>query len=362
MPPKSLLTNLQICRGLAAVMVVIGHSFRDFEFIAAKTGLEVTERVVNWSCGVDIFFVISGFIMVHVAGSDFGTPHGPQRFMLKRFLRIAPLYWLVTTVLLGGAMIAPSLLNVPIGGLQHVLTSYFFVPDWRPDMSSIQPVMALGWTLNYEMLFYVVFASCMLLPFKLGIAALTGFFVCGVAARAGFEIEQTQFSFWFNPIVLEFVFGVFIGVAYRTGFRFSQSIAVAIGLAGFVLVAWMWPGFDDSKNSTNFLRFGLPAAAFISAAALGPQLAGTSLARFGVLIGNASYALYLIHPFIIRPMRVVWLKLGLEALPPVAYVLICTMGASVAGLLLHRFVELPMGRYLNSLTRHLVQTAPRLAR
>ena len=95
-------------------------------------------------------------------------------------------------------------------------------------MSVVRPVMALGWTLNYEMLFYVFFAGSMFMPFNRAIALLTALFVGGVAARAFFRIEQTQLAFWMDPLILEFLFGAYVGIAYRAdgsvGARFSDTV------------------------------------------------------------------------------------------------------------------------------------------
>lgn len=128
---KNILVNLQICRGVAALLVVIGHSLHDYDAIAARAGLPADGAIFNWGCGVDIFFVISGFIMVHVASDDFTKPHAGANFILKRIARIVPLYWSMTTLVIVGGIIAPRLLNEPIGGVWHAVASYLFIPDKR---------------------------------------------------------------------------------------------------------------------------------------------------------------------------------------------------------------------------------------
>jgi exopolysaccharide production protein ExoZ len=346
MKATSVISSLQICRGLAALLVVVGHSLHDLDSIAARAGLEPLHTSINWGCGIDIFFVISGFIMVHVAAPEFATPGAPWRFMSKRLARIVPLYWLVTTVLIVGALVAPSLLNVPIGGAQHIVSSYLFIPDWRPDMSVVRPVMALGWTLNYEMLFYVFFACAMFLPFPRAVAALTIVFVGGVIAKRVFQIEQTQLAFWMDPLVLEFLFGVYVGMAYRAGWRLNGPTALILGALGFVGVATGLPEALGISIDANFIRYGVPAALLIAAATLGPNLPDMLPVRFGAALGDSSYALYLIHPFIIRPLREVWLRMGGAALPLAAYVVVCVILAVLAAFALHYWLELPIGRAL----------------
>jgi exopolysaccharide production protein ExoZ len=348
MRDQNVLPNLQICRGLAALLVVVGHSLHDLDSIAAREGLEPLRTSVIWGCGIDIFFVISGFIMVHVAASDFAVPGAPWRFMTKRIARIAPLYWLVTTTLILGALVAPGLLNVPIGGARHIISSYLFIPDWRPDMSVVRPVMALGWTLNYEMLFYVFFAGSMFMPFNRAIALLTALFVGGVAARAFFRIEQTQLAFWMDPLILEFLFGAYVGIAYRAGWRLNAPAALALGALGFVLVTTNLPEALGLNVDAQFIRYGVPAAMLIAAATMGPSPPDKLPVGFGVALGDASYALYLSHPFVIRPLREIWLKAGGAALPLWAFSVVCAILAVLVAFALHQYLELPIARGLRS--------------
>lgn len=343
---KGVISNLQICRALAALIVVIGHSLHDLDTVAARAGVEPVRSAINWGAGIDIFFVVSGFIMIYVAGRDFGEPGAPRRFLLKRVARVAPLYWLVTSALIVGSLIAPSLLNVPIGGARHIVASYLFIPDWRPDMSLVRPVMALGWTLNYEMLFYVVFGCAMALPLRFAVPAMTALLVGGTLAKSAFDIQQTQLAFWTDPIILEFLFGVYIGLAHRAGWRLSAPAAIALGLAGLALVTTALPEAAGLTISANFLRYGAPAAMLVGAAALGPQLPGLAPVRFTIALGDASYALYLSHPFVIRPLREIWLKIGGADLPLVAFSVVCTIGAIAVAFALHIYLEKPIARLL----------------
>jgi peptidoglycan/LPS O-acetylase OafA/YrhL len=341
---KGVISNLQVCRALAALIVVIGHSLHDLDTVAARAGLEPVRSAINWGAGIDIFFVVSGFIMIHVAGQDFAKPGAPRRFLVKRVARVAPLYWLVTTALIVGSLAAPSLLNVPIGGARHILTSYLFIPDWRPDMSLVRPVMALGWTLNYEMLFYVVFGCAMVLPLRLAVPAMTALFVGGALAKSAFDIQQTQLAFWTDPLVLEFLFGVYLGLAHRAGWRLSAPAAIALGAAGLTLVTTALPEAIGVSIPENFLRYGLPAAMLVGAAALGPQAPAIGPVRFAVALGDASYALYLSHPFVIRPLREIWLKIGGAELPLVAFSVVCALAAVAVAFALHVYLEKPIAR------------------
>ncbi len=297
--------------------------------------------------------------MVYVAGDEFGAIGASRRFLVKRVARVAPLYWLVTTALILGSLVAPSLLNVPIGGARHILASYLFIPDWRPDMSVVRPVMALGWTLNYEMLFYVVFGCAMMLPLRIGVAAMTALFVAAALLKSLLHIEQTQLAFWMDPLTLEFLFGVYIGLAHRAGWRVSAPVAIALAVAGLILVTTVLPEAADLTISANFLRYGLPAAMLVGAAALGPQLPAIAPVRFAVALGDASYALYLSHPFVIRPLREVWYRLGGAHLPLAAFSMVCLLVAVAVAFALHVYLEDPIAQRLAAALRPVLASSVR---
>jgi peptidoglycan/LPS O-acetylase OafA/YrhL len=345
------LANLQICRALAAVIVVIGHGLHDVDTIAARAGIPAEHAFVNWGAGVDMFFVISGFIMVHVAGGEFAKTGASGRFLLNRLIRVVPLYWTITTALILGSWLAPRLLNVPIGGAWHIIASYLFIPDWRADHSSIRPVMALGWTLNFEILFYAAFAAAMLLPFRRGLIALASVFTAAVAAQALVKSDQTQIAFWCDPVLFEFLFGAAIGCAYRAGWRLSMGAALAMGAIGFSLLLADLTALLTLPPRTSFLTSGLPAMMVVAAAALGPELRRGLALSTGVAVGNASYALYLIHPFVIRPMREVWSKTGAASLPLWMFTAVCATLAILIALGIHRWLETPATAWLRRFTK-----------
>jgi peptidoglycan/LPS O-acetylase OafA/YrhL len=341
------LVNLQICRALAAVMVVLGHGLHDAQWLAAH-GHGTAEIQPNW--GVDVFFVISGFIMVHVSAGDFAEPGAPWRFLRRRLARIVPLYWTLTTLLIVGSLWAPGLLNVPTGSVAHIVDSYLFIPDWRADMSAMRPVMALGWTLNYEMLFYVFFAASMFLPFQRAVALLTALFAAAVAANAAFHVTQSQLSYWMDPLILEFLFGVYLAIAYRARLRLGPVsalvlAAVALAALGSGAIGTVFPAVEDVRT----ISFGLAAALLVAAAALGPALPDWRAVRLATALGDASYALYLVHPFVIRPLRAIFFKL--PALPLQIFCPLALSCAVIAAFVVHHVFERPVTRLLQGRCR-----------
>jgi exopolysaccharide production protein ExoZ len=281
--------------------------------------------------------------MVHTSADLFGRPGAWRVFLARRIARIVPLYWLLTTALLLGGLVAPRLLNVPIGDWQHILASYLFIPSLRGG-DETRPVMALGWTLNLEMLFYVLFAGAMLLPLRRGMIALT--IVIGSLALAGTFLQptQVQLAFWTQQIILEFLFGCLLALLHRQGVRLPAAgalLLVALGFAGMFKVH----GLDAGETTLPALRWGLPAVMVVGGAALyrGPA---PRLVLLLTGLGNASYSLYLFHPFALRPLREVWIKLVGGSLPLEIYIVVALAVAAFASTLLYRWVERPMGRWL----------------
>lgn len=339
-----LLDNLQVCRAFAAITVVMGHALHDAGVVAARRSVEAAGPGIDWTFGVDVFFVISGFIMVHVSGKDFARPGAAWQFLRRRLIRIVPLYWTLTTIVLVVGLLKPQLLAIPVGSFSYVVSSYLFIPEWRvgAPVPEIRPLLALGWTLNYEMVFYVALAGVMFLPVKRAIAVLTGLFAAAVTARFALDIQQTQLMFWSDPIILEFLMGCYLALARRAGWRLPAPAALllaAIGIAGLI-------ANSGSAAELRPLMVGLPALMLVAAAALGPTLPGSTPTRFAILLGDASYALYLCHPLFVRSLREAWLKLADPAWPLWLYALLCVALASLAAIPIHLLFERPATRLL----------------
>ena len=156
------LLAIQYLRGIAALMVVVVH----IPVQLSRMGFNG-----DWpeflNIGVDIFFVISGFIMWT---TTFDGRVGVAQFLSRRLVRIAPLYWALTSITVLVMLAAPTLVQSGKLDLQHVITSYLFVASQHPVTQLMEPILVPGWTLNYEMFFYVVFALC--LPLRAGFRAM----------------------------------------------------------------------------------------------------------------------------------------------------------------------------------------------
>lgn len=349
--PRALLTNLQYVRAVAAYLVVLYHA-RLLTTFGQSLSLEFGRA------GVDIFFIISGFIIQHVAARD--DVGRPGAFMVKRLIRIAPLYWLLTLLIGVAGPLVPALASkagVPDAGM--ILRSLLFVPYVDPA-GEIHPVLFIGWTLNYEMFFYVLFAAGLLIrstmPRLLALSIVLGALVAiGLTTGPDSAIGRTYTS----PLLLEFGAGLWLHRFWqRSSNRHAGArnrIAALLVMAGaslaLVMGETLWPAVPD------ILKWGVPAFAIVTSALMLERHGGGAGHPFLLRLGEASYAIYLIHPFVIKAMSVLAGRYFRDAaLPMQVVIMIATLVmVGLFGVALHRFVEQPA---LVALRRRFVARRP----
>lgn len=339
----SKLLYIQILRACAALAVAVHHAQFDASALAARFGWSFQPfEHVPWAAGVDIFFVISGFIIVYSSQKLFEAPRASGVFLARRLGRIVPLYWATTSLYLVVAFVAPGIINSEVLEPGFILASYLFVPLARPD-GLVQPLYSLGWTLNYEIYFYILFALVLSWPLRRSVPALIAAMVSTVALGK-IVVLPLPLSFWTDPIVLEFALGMALGLMKTEGLVLSRGWRVALVPAGLVLLV-IWSGADLPR----VFAYGLPAALLVAAAALGVDrlMLKTRLVRMGSALGDASYAIYLIHPFVIRAGREIMIRSGLgTVIGGWGYILLVLVGAILASLLVFRWYERPFMEWI----------------
>ncbi|MBE7244022.1 MAG: acyltransferase [Actinomycetospora chiangmaiensis] len=360
-----MLVLVQILRAVAALMVVWHHGRHEAGLLAARGAGPgfAPETLLPWWAGVDLFFVISGFVIVHASRSLAGAPGGRRRFLAHRIARVVPLYWLTSLAYLALALAAPGLLG-EAGALARdpafVAASFLFWPMARPD-GSVQPLYGLGWTLNAEMFFYALFALGLGFGLR-GAVAWLGVVLLALAATGTLLPLPLPLAFWADPVVLEFLLGAGLGLARTSGLRAPGGMRLALaglGLLGFLFAGRLLAGAEEVPGLARPLLAGLPALALVAAAAIGPERGTAGVAplpnplpwplRALSRLGDASYALYLVHPFALRAGREALLRLGLAPrLPLWGSLLAMTLLAVVAAILVHRLVERPLTRTLRA--------------
>lgn len=289
---------IQYLRAVAALMVVIHHAAIQMPWLGRYYKSSIGAH------GVDLFFVISGFVMVL-------TTHGKSvtriEFMRRRFVRVVPLYWALTLFMVLCAVAAPHLFRTTSIEPLHVIQSLLFIPHQSPSFpNQMWPVMVPGWTLNYEMFFYACFALA-IGRFWWLVAGFVGLFVAGTIIDPSNAVAR----FYTNYLILEFVAGAILAKVW-----FAM---------GSPLPAWTkWRS------------------------------------RLWLALGDASYSIYLTHLFSLGALRVMWAKVAPESgLSATGFFIAALVASSIVGWLTYRMLELPLLNRMN--TRKGVTEAPTAA-
>lgn len=338
---------------VAALAVVFLHVAHDAQTIGERTGSGFVPPWGPFDVGVDLFFVISGFVMVVSSRRLFGQNSAARTFFARRFARIVPIYWVTTSLYVILALFVPALLNADhITGLE-IVKSYLFVPFAHGD-GSIVPVFKQGWTLNYEMLFYVVFAL-MLGSFSSArrvVLGITAFFVVFATVGAVAHFSPGPMQFWTATMPLEFVAGCWIALSFMNGARWRVGPGLLIVLTGLVVAfipLILHVHYEPEAVLMRAFVWGVPAVLILLGFVLSfPQRESQSpVTRTLVALGDASYALYICHPFIVRLFREVWIRLRLSSrFSEWIYILMATVISLIAAMLIHRVFEKPMTRWV----------------
>ena len=290
-PAKPTIFGLQGLRFFAAAIVVITHTLNREVNLYHPFPIP---RAPWMESGVDIFFVISGFIMVYIIKPE----TTPGRFWLQRFTRIVPLYWIATIVAYVGCLVAPEWF-FGHQGWWFALRSLLFIPTGRDSWA--HPILSPGWTLVYEFAFYTLLALCMVLrkpPFATAAVVMVGVVSVGMLVKPwlpfmGFYADEA--------LLLEFIFGMGAAVLAREhGFKPWQGPLIAA--AGLVLIYLLW---DFQLAWPRGLKAGLPAFLIVFGTLVSEPLWQKSRTLQGLSrLGDASYSIYLVHFFFVTAIGV----------------------------------------------------------
>ena len=341
MTAKSKIIAIQAARGFAALLVVLYHSGRMLA-LPQYFGRNVFGDVFKFGhAGVDFFFTLSGFIIFYVHYRDIGIPNTFRRYAWRRLTRIYPIYWFVTIIALTLALLSHD--PEKSVGFPHIVASFLLLPQ------AMDPLVGPAWTLEHEMLFYLLFALAVLSR-RFGMIVFAVWLASILGKALGLLGDHLSFIAAFYH--LQFFAG--IAVAYAAIYRPpSHPIALAVtGVLGFLatgilenlnLIAW--------GGHLSALLFGAAGALTLLGLATAERSGRLQVGSIGAFFGAASYALYLVHTIVIGLFAHTLASLGLIRLFPGWSVgLAAAAMAVVVASLLHRFVELPMMLYLQPLT------------
>ena len=337
------LSNIQALRAVAVLLVVLRH----LQVYAARIdgGHQMPDRFVAGDMGVDLFFVISGAILVTVHQQPLSTGlSGAADFLYRRAARIYPLYWLYSLPVLAVHFWQPGWLHRSSLGMEvHPLRSLLLWPqrNW--------PLLGQAWSLIYEMYFYVVLAGLMLLPgswFRAGLLVWAGIVLVGDALLARLPVlECPETRLVCALLTLEFIAGALVGLALRETLpdrRHTVAGWLAFGL-GVAWIAGMLPLDIHLTGSRRLVGYGVPCVLLVYGL-MTLEKAGWRSPRFLTMIGDWSYSVYLSHIGVIAVLA--HLLSWWPALPRLVQEILLEIGGVIAvlltGALSYRYLETPL--------------------
>lgn len=329
------LHSIQFLRALAAMLVVIYHGQQSFSERIAPPSFENESYLFAFGAvGVHIFFVISGFIMVFT--SKFEPRFDAKAFFRRRILRIYPIYWICAAMYLGCHAIMGIPYDLSVG---EFLGSILLFPEYSSK------IIGPGWTLAYEVFFYICFGLFMIAGLNRGLVLIALTFFVMVALGVVLPFDNLLWNFLTNTLLLEFLAGSAIGwlfvggyLPHRGGFAVI-SIAVALFSAGIAV------GYDRFPSA---LIWGVPSVLLIAGVVMSESKGGLPkwVEKIGYF-GDSSYALYLIHILLITLMLQLFVKLSPPMIfPPAILAVILGAIALIIAEFLHHQIEKPLLSWL----------------
>lgn len=332
--------NFQALRAVAALLVTFVH----LEIFASMIGIDQSTLSFG-HFGVDLFFVLSGFVIVHSTAKSEPTA---REFMVSRIIRVVPIYWLFTLCVFAIALSFPQALNATTADWSNLLKSLLFIP-YVKENGLIQPILFVGWTLNYEMYFYTLFAIFLLIMRRRlrPTVICTTVFICGFSLAVNLvPPDSVILRFFGYPIVLEFAMGMWIALWAQTWSQTTSKFACPVLI---LASAWLLLHSQFVPDAPRWIVAGIPSAAILWAALI-LERSGHALTNKTVqLLGAASYALYLSHPFVLQAIG--------KAIEPFGHPIagwifgaLALIFAHIVGVFLHLKVEKPLVRFFKAFT------------
>jgi len=337
--------NIQALRGVAVLLVLARHLLV-MEINYGGGNVWLPEILKAGDGGVDLFFVISGFIMVHISRGRFQRPGAFGSFLYRRAARIFPLYWVFSFVLLAVFFVAPAWVPAMQKGQVDLFASFLLLPQF------VLPLLGPGWTLEHEVYFYLMFAVALLLPERW----LSQFLLLwGLGVAAGYNIYSTNqallgnatIKMITNPLTIEFVLGACVALAIRGGWRRGDWLCL-IGGALLLPVSLLWIDPLDVEG-LRFFSFGLPTLLIVYGAVSLESRSRFQFPRWLQAIGDASFSIYLSHILVVSALGHIWRTIGQRALWDHALAILIMIAAALGcGLAIYRWIEQPLLRACQS--------------
>jgi peptidoglycan/LPS O-acetylase OafA/YrhL len=299
--------NIQGLRGIAILLVIVLHLMAMDKKYGHGDRI-LSDFLILGASGVDLFFVISGFVIVTVTRGLFKSPLSAIRFYYNRLSRIFPLYWVYSLIVLAIYVVRPGLVNALEEDRVHILASFFLLPQ------DLKPLLAVGWALVHVIYFYCVFAIFMMASEK----RLTTFlmlwllFIILGGLLYDFNIltnPTPTIKLITHPLTAEFIAGCLVAKLIHQGIKSHGVTAIILGtvllLTGYGLYYFAVPG-TAPKEWLRVAIFGVPCIMIVYGAVAIESSRGILLPRFICFLGDASYSTYLSHAIVLPAIGKLW--------------------------------------------------------
>ena len=301
-------------------------------FFAAFSVMMVHLPIIGFGIwGVDIFFVISGFIMMYV------TENNQKNFLIKRIIRIVPLYWILTLGVFSIAIFYPDLLNNTTANFEHLIKSLFFIP-FDKNGSGHFPILFLGWTLNFEIIFYILFSISLIFSKKNKLILSSVFIVLFLLFNSFLSDKYFISASYFDFIFFEFIFGMAAFVIWK---KFKNKIPLNLfNHLIFLLFLFLTTFILNYFYAIRSISYGVPA--FILLIYFLFFLNDKRFPKIFVTLGDASYCIYLLHPYIVQSFYKIF-EIGKHGLIIESFfTMIITILVCLISILIYKLIELPI--------------------
>ena len=350
--PKPL-QSIHFLRGLAAVFVVLAHALGSnlLKLPQHQSILpgSFESQLIICASSVDFFFLISGFTMFYVYAKDFGTPFGWRDFMVRRVIRIVPMYWIITGIYAAGLLFVPSAFSTLKFQLRHAIESFLFIPTTNSAGEHF-PMLNVGWTLWFEMYFYLLFGLAMLRTVRFALWSMGILFGLSVLIGYATSFGTPVLEVLFNQLVFEFFLGGLAGYLVLRGYRASVPVAwalLAVGLAIFTVQF----AVGEWHIGRLFTR-GVPALMILVGLVSLEQQGRFQSPAWAIRLGDECYSLYLTHSLVLALIFKAYISLELmQWVSPDALIILCLLAAVFAARFVFAWFEKPLTAALNSAWR-----------
>jgi peptidoglycan/LPS O-acetylase OafA/YrhL len=286
------LTWIQSFRGIAALMVLLFH--------ANEAAHSPYPALFSFGqSGVDIFFVLSGFIIFYVHSADAGQPSRLPRYLYRRMTRIYPPYWLASLAVLFPALLKPGWVGPEKLAPGSLLESFSLLPlGFLTDL----PLLPVGWTLFYEIAFYLIFAATLLLPKKAFVPIMAVWLAASLAHCLCLDPKTSPrfAAIWLSPHTLEFSAGMALAFWQKKSGplpRLNTFLATASLLAGLLFLAFgpRMLALGLLNDSLAMVLYAGGIGVFFLVFCLCREQKNSQAPAAFRFLGDASYSLYLVH-------------------------------------------------------------------